>query len=587
MSRQMHLHKTIITTVIFFACVCLSVSALAGTFQKTPVNPALLDGKAAGGENYGYIPDPVDWSHLTTAGGKADLPSRYDLRDGSLVTGTRDQSGCGACWAFATCAVLESWALIHAGETWDFSENNMKNAHGFSVAPCYGGNNSMATAYLARWAGPLSEVDDPYDPDFVYPPASGATPQKRLGAAPIYTATTADRSEIQTAIIQHGPVSTMMTYFDGFYSGSPEYTYYYPSTATLNHMVAVIGWDDDKGVAGAPGPGAWICKNSWGTWWGDYGYFYISYYDSRAVKEAFGFYDLADSVATDRIYQYDELGLLSMVGSPPSNVSYGANVFTAAANETIIAVGTYAVADNTAYEITVYDSGIQGNHFENPVLTVSGTLANAGYYVIPLPDNVPVLNGQEFSVTVRYETPGWEYPVPLESPVSGYAAPTALPGQSYLSEDGYSYEEVIYAGEGYDNTNVCIKAIAGYREVEPPSPSVRIVGNPRAEIGARAELKGAVENMTGSITYAWFKDEAPLPGEMGQQYIIPEVEESHAGSYVLQVTDESKGVYNSPPFVLEVLPEGTLPLSAGALLGILALTAAGIGTLRRRPGKRE
>ncbi len=519
MSRQICICGAGRMTGTLLALLLFAGVAAAGTFQIAPQNPDLQVGKSMGGQNYGYVPEPVDWSHLRPQGGKADVPSSYDLRNGGLVTPVKYQEACGACWAFAACGVLESWSLIHAGETWDFSENHMKNNHDFSVGHCYGGNNSMATAYLARWTGPVSEEDDPYNPDSDESP-SNVPPRKRLWAAPIYTATEEDRSEVQNAIMQHGPVSSPMAYYDGYYSGSPAYTYYYDGTAATNHMITVIGWDGNIAVAGAPGPGAWICKNSWSTLWGDSGYFYISYYDSKAVKEAVGFYDLAAPVVTDRIYQHDKLGLLGMVGSPPSNISYGANVFTALANETIIAVGTYAVANNTTYEITVYDSGISGDRFVNPVLTTAGTLVHAGYYVIPLPDNVPVLNGEQFAITVRYQTPGWEYPVPLEGPVPGYAATTATFGQSYLSEDGVSFEEISYSGEGYENTNVCIKAIAGVREIPPPTPSVRIVGNPRAEIGSRVELKGTVENMTGTPTYAWFKDEAPLPGQTGQQYII-------------------------------------------------------------------
>ena len=227
--------------------MCLCVTAFAGTFQLAPMNP-VFQGEKAAGENYGYVPEPVDWSHLKAQGGKADVPSRYDLRDSGLVTPVKYQETCGACWAFAACGVLESWSLIHAGETWDFSENHMKNTHGFSVSHCYGGNNSMATAYLARWVGPLSEADDPYNPDAVVPPLA-IQPRKRLWAAPIYTATAEDRSEIQNAILQHGPVSCPMAGYDGFYSGSPGSTYVCTGTAAPNHVITVVGWDDDMAVA--------------------------------------------------------------------------------------------------------------------------------------------------------------------------------------------------------------------------------------------------------------------------------------------------------------------------------------------------
>jgi len=63
--------------------------------------------------------------------------------------------------AFATYGSLESNLLPDA--TWDFSENNLKNTHGFDWSYCDGGNGDISTAYLARWNGPITETDDPYN----------------------------------------------------------------------------------------------------------------------------------------------------------------------------------------------------------------------------------------------------------------------------------------------------------------------------------------------------------------------------------------------------------------------------------------
>ena len=52
-------------------------------------------------------------------------PSAYDLRAMGKVTPVRDQGSAGSCWTFATFASLESCLL--PCETYDFSENNMKN----------------------------------------------------------------------------------------------------------------------------------------------------------------------------------------------------------------------------------------------------------------------------------------------------------------------------------------------------------------------------------------------------------------------------------------------------------------------------
>ena len=584
MSRKQTCTVVWIASAMTALLMTLSMATFADTFQQGPLSPefqAWLETKDAAATNYGYIPSPVDWSHLKISGEKAAsiYAARFDWRDTNSLTPVKYQDDCGACWAFAACGVLEAWSLIHEEETWDFSENHMKNTHGFVWDPCAGGNNDIATAYLARWTGPVSEEDDPYNPDAHTSPLN-VLPRKRLWSAPVFVDLQNGEGNahdpIKAAILEHGPVSAAMTWSDIAFNTAAS-TYYYSGFSPQNHVITIVGWDNNKAVPGAPGIGAWICKNSWSESWGESGYFYISYYDTKACKEATGFYSLTDPYPSEYVYHYDPLGLTMYTGTGSTNVAYAANVFQARANETLVAVGTYALADDTAYEIIIYNSGLVGTGFANPVATVSGTLENAGYHMIPLPGGVPVTEGNTFTVRVKYTTPGWQHPIPVEAPIAGYAAPTAATGQSFISGNGNYFEDIqgYYAGG-----NVCIKAFAGY--IAPPVPTVRIVGSPHAEIGTRVVLSSTVTNMTGTVTYAWFKDGTALPGAIAPEYIIPELEESHAGSYVLEATDESKGIYTSPPFVLEVLPEGALPVSGALQVAALALLAAGTLTLRRR-----
>lgn len=572
--------------IMSMAFMTVSGAAFTDSFQMGPADPdfqAWQETKGATGANFGYIPSPVDWSHLRTSGEKADsaYPARFDWRDTNSITPIKNQDVCGACWAFACCAVLESWLLINDGVTWDFSENHMKNTHGFVWDHCAGGNNDIATAYLARWSGPLNESDDPYNPSTITEPLPGAQPQKHLRGASVWVDLEnggADAHDpIKAAVMEHGPVSTAMMWSDTAFNTATS-TYYYSGISVENHVVTIVGWDNDKAVPGAPGNGAWICKNSWSELFGENGYFYISYYDTRACKEAMGFYPLVDPDPLDYVYQYDPLGMTQYIGNPPSNFAYGANVFQARADETLVAVGTYALTDNTAYEIIIYNSGLVGSGFSNPVLTVSGVFEKAGYAMVTLPEGVAVSDGDSFTVRVRYETPGWQWPIPMEGPISGYAAPTAATGQSFISTNGTYFEDAL---NYYPNTNVCIKAFAGY--VAPPEPEVYITGSPHVEIGSRVTLTGVVLNIEGDKTYAWLKDSVVIPGAQALEYVIPEVEMSHAGSYVFRVTDASSHQYSSSPFVLEVLPEGSVPVTSALSIAVLTLLMAGLGTLR---GKR-
>jgi C1A family cysteine protease len=88
------------------------------------------------------VPSPIDLSHLD---GKKlfmedlikALPSYFDLREEGRLSPVKDQGECGACWSFSTLACLES--LLLPFEALDFSENNLKNTHGFDPDHCQGG----------------------------------------------------------------------------------------------------------------------------------------------------------------------------------------------------------------------------------------------------------------------------------------------------------------------------------------------------------------------------------------------------------------------------------------------------------------
>ena len=133
----------------------------------------LLSGNLSTGNRthgLGYIPSPVklaqdnnDLKMLASFRQLASYPAVYDLRTLDRVTPVKDQGSAGTCWAFATYGSLESYLM--PSESRDFSENNLKNTAGFDMDVNNGGGNiDMATAYLTRWAGPVNETDDPYNP---------------------------------------------------------------------------------------------------------------------------------------------------------------------------------------------------------------------------------------------------------------------------------------------------------------------------------------------------------------------------------------------------------------------------------------
>lgn len=435
--------------------------ALAGEPTRTPTH---LTGHRAGPVSYKSLAG-ARYSPLGSL-----YASAFDLRDLGKVSSVKDQAPYGTCWSFAALGSLESCLL--AAETWDFSEDDLVWFHGFDYARPGGGNAFMATAQLTRWDAPFTEAQDPYA-DGVHPDPSSMTLQKHVQDVmflpPRQNAT--DNDNIKWALTNHGGVDVDM-YFDqsaswASYFNDTTDAYYYGGSFGPNHDVLIVGWDDNyprTSFSTQPaGDGAFLVKNSWGTSWGDSGYCWVSYYDSRlgygGSNSVFMAAEPTDNYT--HVYQWDPLGYTGSLYYLANSTGWSANKFTAAANEQLKAIGFYTLGPNASYEI-----------YAGPALTSltshgSGTLTWFGYHTVDLSTPVSVTSGQPFVVAVKINTPDFRgkkiRPIVLEGPLVNYSsAATAASGQSYEGPDGKTWYDV--ANE-YPNFNVCVKAYTA------PAPS--------------------------------------------------------------------------------------------------------------------
>jgi alpha-D-ribose 1-methylphosphonate 5-triphosphate synthase subunit PhnH len=224
-------------------------------------------------------------------------------------------------------------------------------------------------------------------------------------------------------------------------------------------------------------------RNSWGAYFGEQGYFYVSYYDS-VIGKGNAVFTGESTQNFQRVYQYDTLGWLGSAGYGGDTAFFG-NVFTAAAAEDISAASFYTASPNSEYQVSVYTNPTGGPvNPAGPLSVKTGTIAIPGYHTVRLDTPVSVTSGQKFSVVVRLRTPGYNYPIPLERPVTGFASNVnAATGQSYMSADGNSWSDVAVA---WKNNNVCVKAFAGSGSTPNPAPVLTGISPATATAGGAA-----------------------------------------------------------------------------------------------------
>ncbi|MBQ6265826.1 MAG: Ig-like domain-containing protein [Clostridia bacterium] len=383
------------------------------------------------------------------------LPSSYNSFTQGNITPVKSQGSFGNCWAFTAIGCMEAYAVTHmdapvnntdyseAHLTWYASsvsqdQNDPMYGDGLNYSDPFdhGGNAKMAALCFARGSGVTLESDYPFDEDDASQMGnyndSTARYEHNIGLLD-GSHLLSSESEIKQAIIDNGGVATSYCHIDSclnhdgygwYYSDGTTapynctYAAYYCDTAyQTNHAVMIVGWDDNysknnfKSGSQPSSDGAWICKNSWGNYFGVNGLFWISYED--ATLDGFQTFSMTDN------YDY-----VSSFSGACYNAYYSlssdtkmANVFVSQGDRTLEAAGFLLEYDNVPVTVSVYkgmsatpSSPVNGS----AVATVSGTF-RAGYNTVKFPSPVTLSTGERYSIVVEMAAVNNTSIIPIEN----------------------------------------------------------------------------------------------------------------------------------------------------------------------------
>jgi C1A family cysteine protease len=241
----------------------------------------------------GYTPGPNDGSlEQQESAAKANLqtfmgmpattamayPNSFDLRNVSgsnFITTVKDQGGCGSCVAFGTVAAVEGTMRKQRSNpnlAVDYSEAHLFYCHARSEGrTCGGSNGGWWPENALNKFRHIGVADDP-----CYPYTAGdqncsklcSDWQKRITKITGWRRLTSP-TEMKEWISTRGPLEACFTVYDDFFAYKGGIYRHVSGVVAGGHCVCCIGYNDTEKY--------WIMKNSWGTGFGESGYFRIAY----------------------------------------------------------------------------------------------------------------------------------------------------------------------------------------------------------------------------------------------------------------------------------------------------------------------
>jgi len=256
-----------------------------------------------------YFGIPSSGRHEQCLGGTtlpipSDPPVAHDWRDHGAVTAVRDQGGCGSCWAETAVANMEGVHFLATGELVPLSLEQVLECDQYDTA-CYGGWPAGAfkhvieaggiasdADYQERWNGKtICLADQAFnescgdgmcdDPPLTSWCDVTCEEQKHEKKAKFddWSSLPVDEDSIAAILSKHGPISVAIDASGGGLGFLFPWLKSYKkgiatpkkcTTDALDHGVTIVGYGEENGNK------YWTIKNSWGTSFGESGYFRLA-----------------------------------------------------------------------------------------------------------------------------------------------------------------------------------------------------------------------------------------------------------------------------------------------------------------------
>lgn len=424
-------------------------------------------------DNFGYVEFPhtvhsiKEGVHGVSADRYTSLPATYDARTQGQVSSIKNQNPWGTCWSFTTMGAMESSLLSQEYYSdVDLSEYHLINYNYQSVVDPLsgtagdsvkykgsitqymdvGGAVSIAYHALANWMGAVDEDVAGYPTgkvEMLEHTTEKAYLQDIVHLQQMYELYKGDVGAVKTEIMNYGAVAASF-YYDDVYFNENTAGYYNDVYDYSNHAILIVGWDDNyskENFLSAPSvDGAWLVKNSWGTYFGDDGYFWLSYEDTSLQDDMYVLVaETSDNY--DHNYQYDGSYMdFNIEGTSAANVFQIAKGDT---KEVLEAVSFQMPSTNTKYSIQIYTDL---DNASNPTSGIAqldkpltGETLYQGYYTVKLPEGIELNPGQTFSVVIEIEE---------GTPVFVIEGSYVWNNTTYTSDAGENQSFLDYTGNG-------------------------------------------------------------------------------------------------------------------------------------------